>query len=75
MSAVTYRTRRTAKSRLTARIRASYLRFLIRYAEQDLARHKEEFERASKHLPAQIKLDRDYIAALTRKLWRADQET
>lgn len=68
-------TRRPLTGRLVAMARCAYLRWLIRCAEQDLAHHQAEFERASRHLPEQIKEDRKHIDALTRRLVREDRNT
>lgn len=75
MAAVITPTRRPLLTKLRARVRCVYLRWLIRHAEHDLARHKAEFEHASKHLPAQMKVDRDHIAALTAELIREERNT
>jgi hypothetical protein len=68
MSAVITRTRRPISGRIAARFRSIYLRWLIRHAEKDLAQHQAEFDAASRTLPAQIKADKEHIAALTRRL-------
>jgi hypothetical protein len=74
MSAVLTPTRRPLLGRIRARIRAAYLRWLIRHADKDLARQRAEFEHVSQHGPRQIKHTADYIAALGRKLHRATHE-
>jgi hypothetical protein len=61
-------TRRPLRMRLVARLRCAYLRWLISHAEKDLRQHQAMFEHASKHLPAQIAIDRKHIDALTRRL-------
>lgn len=68
-------TRRPLLGRLRARLSCAYTRWLIRCAEHDMARHVAEFEHASKHLPKQIALDRQHIAALTGRLIREDRNT
>jgi hypothetical protein len=73
MMNITY-TRRPLRMRFKARIMAAYYRWLIKHAERDLARHQAEFEHASKHLPAQIKVDREHIHTLTLQLTRAIRE-
>lgn len=68
-------TRRPLLGRLVARLRCAYTRWLIRCAEHDMARHRAEFEHASRHLPRQIDLDRKHIDTLTRRLVREDRDT
>jgi hypothetical protein len=66
-------TRRPLLGRLKARLHCAYIRWVIRCAEQDMARHKAEFEHASRHLPKQIELDRKHIASLTARLIKEDR--
>jgi hypothetical protein len=75
VSAVIAPLRRSLRSKLAARLRCLRLRWLISHAERDLAHHQEEFERASKHLPRQIALDRDHINRLTIELMQALRNT
>lgn len=64
-------TRRSLVVRLMARLRVVYLRWLVRHAESDLAHHKALFDHASKHLPAQMRVDQQHIDSLTLQLTRA----
>lgn len=73
--AVVTPTRRPWRGRLLARVRAVYLRWLIKHAEKDLKRQRAEFEHASMHWPKQIKHSADYIHALTKQLQRALNDT
>jgi hypothetical protein len=66
-------TRRSLRRRLIARLRCLYWRWLITHAEKDLRQHQAMFEHASKHLPAQIAIDRKHIAELTKRLIREGQ--
>jgi hypothetical protein len=70
MPAVIIPLRRSLWSKLRARLNCAYTRWLIVHAEQDLARQQAEFEHASKHLPAQIKVTQAHIHALTVQLTR-----
>lgn len=70
MSAFILPTRRSLRTRLGARLRASYLRWRIWHAELDMAQHEAERKHALEHLPKQIALDKAFIDGLTRDLAR-----
>jgi hypothetical protein len=74
MSAVLTPTRRPRLGRLRARLRAAYLRYLIKHAEKDLDRQRAEFDHISQHAPRQMKHTQAYIDSLGKLLHRATHE-